>query len=175
MGIRSLIFFVLLLTLLYSGCGTKTPETKEVVKKPETQKMEKATASQPSEQISPPVEEKKYAYTDAGKRDPFISLIQPEKKKKAVISADLPPLQRVDISELRLIGIVWEGSNYIAMISTPDGRGYPVRKGTIIGLNKGVVVDIASDHMVIEEKVKDYLGEVKTKRTVLELRRREEA
>ncbi len=172
---RYLLSFISLLTLLYSGCGTKTPETKEVVKKPETPKMEKTTVSPMADQISPRIEEKKYAYTDAGKRDPFISLIQPEKKKKAVISADLPPLQRVDISELRLIGIVWEGSNYVAMVSTPDGRGYAVRKGTIIGLNKGVVVDIASDHIVIEEKAKDYLGEVKTKRTVLELRRREEA
>ncbi|MEW6410367.1 MAG: pilus assembly protein PilP [Nitrospirota bacterium] len=172
---RYLLSFVLLLTLFYSGCGTKTPETKEVVKKPEIQKMEKATVTPIPEQISPPVEAKKYTYTDGGKRDPFVSLVRPEEKKKAVISADLPPLQRVDISELRLIGIVWEGSNYVAMVSTPDGRGYAVRKGTIIGLNKGVVVDIASDHIVIEEKAKDYLGEVKTKRTVLELRRREEA
>ena len=55
------------------------------------------------------------------------------------VDPTLPPLQRVGLTDMNLIAIIWGGYGYTAMVQTPDGNGYTVRKGTRIGPNAGVV------------------------------------
>ena len=49
----------------------------------------------------------------------------------------LPPLQRVSLTDMNLIAIIWGAYGYTAMVQTPDGNGYTVRKGTRVGPNAG--------------------------------------
>lgn len=102
-------------------------------------------------------DETEYTYDPSGRRDPFTPLIQSgsggEKTKRA-----LPPLQRVGLTEINLIGIIWGGFGYTAMVQTPDGKGYAVRRGTRIGPNNGVVSKVTQNSIVVTERFTDIYG-----------------
>jgi len=127
-------------------------------------------------QITPTVTEDKsqanFSYNPAGKRDPFAPLIVKEDQK--ALTGERPPLERYNIYEFKLAGIVWGGFGYSAMLEGPDGKGYFVHVGTIIGQNKGIVKKITQYTMVIEEKFKTISGESNRKEIVLELRNKQE-
>ncbi len=112
-----------------------------------------------------------YTYNPAGRRDPFAPIIVKESKKG---KEDRPPLERYNLSEFKLTGIIWGGFGYNAMLEGPDGKGYFVRVGTIVGPNRGVVKKITQNTMVIEEQYKTYSGETQHKEIVVELRRKQE-
>ncbi len=116
--------------------------------------------------------EEVYTYRAAGRRDPFAPIISKQEKKAA--QGDRPPLERYNLSEFKLSGIVWGGFGYNAMIEGPDGKGYFIRVGTIIGPNAGVVKRITSSSIVIEEKHKNLAGETERKEIVVELRKKQE-
>ncbi len=113
-----------------------------------------------------------YAYQPAGRRDPFMPIIIKEEKK--ALAGAKTPLERFPISEFKLAGIVWGGLGYHAMLEGPDGKGYFVRVGTVIGPNRGVIKRITQKHMVIEEKYRDPSGEMNKKEIVVELRTTQE-
>lgn len=117
---------------------------------------------------SPPAEQAlEYSYNPQGRRDPFRSiLITTEVAKRLDM---LPPLQRTEVAEMRVIGIVWGSLGYSAMVQTPDGKGYTIRVGTPVGPNQGVVKKITEHSLIIEEKFTDIFGEEKRREVVLEL------
>jgi type IV pilus assembly protein PilP len=94
-----------------------------------------------------------YRYNPAGRRDPFMPIIVKKEVQK---------------------GIVWGGFGYNAMIEAPDGKGYFVRTGTVLGPNRGVVKRITQSTVIIEEKYKTFSGEVQRKEIVVELRKKRE-
>lgn len=96
-------------------------------------------------------------------------IVREEKKAQ---KADRPPLERYNITEFKLTGIVWGGFGYNAMFEGPDGKGYFVRAGTIIGQNGGVIKKITKDSIVIEEKFKTSAGVMQRKEIIVELRKR---
>jgi Tfp pilus assembly protein PilP len=113
-----------------------------------------------------------YTYNPVGRRDPFAPIIIKESKKGK--AGDRPPLERYNINEFKLTGIIWGGFGYNAMLEGPDGKGYFVRVGTIVGPNRGVVKKITQNTMVVEEKYKTYTGETEHKEIVVELRTKQE-
>ena len=113
-----------------------------------------------------------FQYNPDGRRDPFKSIIVSSEKQARV--ENLPPLQRKELSELKLIGIIWGGFGYGAVIQTPDGKGYAVRKGTRIGSNNGIISQITNREVIIKEKYADIFNETKMKETVMELHPRKE-
>jgi type IV pilus assembly protein PilP len=98
-----------------------------------------------------------FTYDASGRRDPFAPVIQRQDGQSS-FDATLPPLQRVGLTELNLIGIVWGGYGYTAMVQTPDGRGYAVRRGTRIGPNNGVVSAITEKGIIVQERFTDLYG-----------------
>jgi type IV pilus assembly protein PilP len=113
------------------------------------------------------------SYNPEGKRDPFRSLIKVEKEKK-VPDPSLPPLQRIELREIRLTGIAWGGFGYEALMQTPDGKGYGAKIGTRIGTNQGIVSRITSKALTVEERSTDILGKVHVASHVMELHPTEE-
>jgi type IV pilus assembly protein PilP len=95
-------------------------------------------------------------------------IVKEEKRAKA---GDQPPLERHNLYDFKLTGVIWGGFGYNAMVEAPDGKGYLVRVGTIIGLNRGVVKKISQGIMVVEEKFKNFSGETERKEIVIELRK----
>lgn len=162
---------VLLLSAFFFGCGESALP---VASKPAPSAASTAVPKPPSEEIvlaEVPVKKEDpaalFQYNPEGRRDPFKSIIIATGKRNAI--ENLPPLQRKELSEMKLIGIVWGGFGHGAIIQTPDGKGYPVRKGTRIGLNNGVVSQITNKEVVVEEKYLDIFGETKVRNVVMEL------
>jgi type IV pilus assembly protein PilP len=153
------------------GCS----ETQKAPTKPVSQPMQKQPiVSAPTGTPIAITEEKPlqaYAYNPVGRRDPFAPIIVRESKRA---KENRPPLERYNISEFKLTGIVWGGFGYNAMLEGPDGKGYFVRVGSIVGPNRGVVKKITQNTMVIEEKYKTYMGETERKEIVVELQRKQE-
>lgn len=112
-----------------------------------------------------------YSYDPSGRRDPF----KPHgiEGKPGEGNLDLPPLQRIGLTELNLIAIVWGGFGYSAMVQTPDGKGYTVRQGTKIGPNQGVVSAITETAVVVQERFTDVYGNKQVREYVKRLHTKE--
>ncbi len=95
-------------------------------------------------------------YDPSGRRDPFAPIIQELQVGKT--DSTLPPLQRVTLTELNLIAIVWGAYGYTAMVQTPEGHGYTVRRGTRIGQNNGVVSAVTERGIIVQERFTDVYG-----------------
>jgi len=108
-----------------------------------------------------PVGREGYVYLPEGRRDPFLSILRDSTGADSAKKSDeinLPPLQRVTVAECTVIGIVWGGFGYTAMVQTPDGRGYVVQRGARIGSNNGVVSAITEKAVIVEERFTDIYG-----------------
>jgi type IV pilus assembly protein PilP len=112
------------------------------------------TVAQPS--IQPPTDIGGIGYDPSGRRDPFAPVVQELQPGK--VDGNLPPLQRVTLTELNLIAIVWGAYGYTAMVQTPEGHGYTVRRGTRIGQNNGVVSAITERGIIVQERFTDVYG-----------------
>lgn len=69
------------------------------------------------------------------------------------------PLQRYDLSQLRLAATIRSREVNRALVKTPDGKGFIVQEGTPIGRNSGFVVDIQKDRIIVEERLLGKDGE----------------
>ncbi len=79
------------------------------------------------------------------------------------------PLERIDLSQLKLVGIVFSENGNKALMEESSGKGYVVSKGTYIGLNSGKVVQINKDRIVIEEEFEDVFGKTKLRQREIKL------
>ena len=112
-------------------------------------------------------------YQPQGKIDPF----EPLFKEQQIVAVSKPkkkriprtPLEKISLSQLKLVGIILARSGNNALVQESSGKGYIIKKGTYIGLNSGQVIEIQMDNVVIQEEVEDVLGKVATKKTELRL------
>ena len=85
-------------------------------------------------------------------------MILKDLKAPTEAKSTLPPLQRVAVTELSVIAIVWGGFGYSAMVQTPEGKGYVVKPGVILGSNNGVVSAITEKSLIVQERFTDVYG-----------------
>jgi len=148
-------------------------------------------ASPPSKAKSPTVEKKKeeptkvaekkepekkeeaeYSYNPAGKPDPFKPFIQLASTRGTRTA--LTPLQKFDISQLKLVAIISAPGGNIALVEDVTGKGYFLKKGTWIGKNDGKVTKILKDKVIVEEVYQDIFGQTKTNEISISLHKAEE-
>ena len=122
--------------------------------------------------VIPGQSEDDYAYDPAGRRDPFAPIVSRESKQLS--QSNLPPLERYPIGEFRMTGILWGGFGYNAVLEGPDGKGYFVHVGSLIGPNRAVVKRITQDSLVLEEKFKNYMGTDDRREIIMNLRKKQE-
>lgn len=120
-----------------------------------------------------------YSYDPKGKPDPFLPpssrLQQSELPKKRVRKHRLPltPLQKVDLSQLKLVGIIVSPTGNKALVEEPSGKGYVITRGTYVGPNFGRVKRILSDRVIVEEEVEDFFsGEMQLQTSELILQKK---
>jgi len=97
-----------------------------------------------------------HTYDPSGRRDPFVPVLQ--QAGPGSIDSTLPPLQRVGLTEINLIAVLWGAYGNAAMVQTPDGNGYTVRRGTRIGPNNGMVTAVTDKGIVVQERFTDVYG-----------------
>jgi type IV pilus assembly protein PilP len=162
--------FLFLLTACEGGAPPPPPPSK--ARAPWAEKK-KAEPVQVVEKKEPEKKPEEFVYNPAGKPDPFKPFIELEQKGR-VSSAHLTPLQKYDISQLKLVAIITGGQGSIALVEDAQGKGYFLRKGTLIGRNDGKVKQILKDRVVIEEVYQDIFGQTKANEISLFLHRAEE-
>ena len=118
--------------------------------------------------------ETEYAYDPTGIGDPFKPFIQITPARRSQKNVFLTPLEKYEISQLKLVAIISTPEGNVALIEDSTGKGYFLKKGTGIGKNDGKVKRILKDKVVIEETYEDVLGKTKTNEISLYLHRVEE-
>jgi type IV pilus assembly protein PilP len=113
-----------------------------------------------------------FIYEPSGRRDPFIPLVDVSRKKESSKKSPrvLGTLESYDIPDFNVIAIVdkGEGKNS-GLLLAPDNKTFVVKVGTVIGLNKGKVMNISKDRIIVKENIKDYKGDLLPRQVVLEL------
>lgn len=163
---RSLIAFGALLTLL-SGCemlgisdgdggGSVPSETKALKPKAPgsaggspTTRLDRAIAAQAD-----------YVYNPIGKRDPFRAFLSMGERGAIETDAPRTPLQKYEIDEYRLVGIIWGIDRPRALVEDPDLVGHVMEIGTYIGKNWGKVTQITSSEVVVTEEYQTMDGDL---------------
>lgn len=165
---NKLVYIFILVAFISLGCKNKVATDK----KPVAQKPAATSSPAPAavQNDGPKVEKEIYVYDPKGRRDPFLSLakvskVKPQRKK------GVSPVENVDVDEIKLIAIAWDSQQYYAMITLPDNKSYTIKNGMSLGLYGGKVIEITKDSVLIREQVKDYRGQVKSKDTILKLRK----
>lgn len=109
-----------------------------------------------------------YSYNPGARPDPFVPLVLPqqalEKGKKG--------LQSLQVSELKLTGIVWDRRGYVALVEAPDGLGYVLKIHDLIG-NAARVTRITTNSVTFEVKEQPYLPQSRVREVQLKLKKEE--
>ncbi len=193
-------FICFFLTIVFAGCKDKAdvPGQPQVVSKKivgqnqgavkspaiaEIKKQSAKTAPQGAEKqkststlpVPPEVE---LIYDPIGKIDPFAPLLKGSgttvagvKLKEKKRRQPLTPLEKVDLSQLTLNGIIQAPSGNRAIVTEASGKGYVIRVGTFIGTQSGRVNEILKDRVIVEEEVENVLGKVVMRTRELKLQK----
>jgi Tfp pilus assembly protein PilP len=169
----SLIVGILAVVSLFAGgfgCSKEPPAPQPVVKRPAPKPEAKAPAAAPAAEAQAKKVEPVALYDPRGKRDPFVSFIKVEERRKAGINTvSLPPLQRYDLGELKFVGVIWTKKGARALVEDAEGKGYSVTVGTRIGRSGGVVSRITGKEIFVREEFVGNRGEKILKESGIQL------
>ena len=116
--------------------------------------------------------QKGFQYNPVGKRDPFRSfVVMRPTEKKYVGSKVLTPLQRYELAQLNLVGIINGPKDKHGLVEDASGKGYVVRVGTYVGKNGGRVIEVRDGELVIEEFYTDYFGREQSESVSMKLQK----
>ncbi len=107
-------------------------------------------------------------FSSEGKRDPFRPY-NLRTKTTARPKENLSPLERFELSQLKLVGIIWDIKEPRALIEDTGGLGYIITVGTPIGSNEGKVKAIHRNEVVVMEYYEDFYGKKKPREVSLKL------
>jgi type IV pilus assembly protein PilP len=110
-----------------------------------------------------PTEDDNYRYDPTGKPDPFRSYVKVFLSQQQDRGTPATPLQRFDLSQLRVTAVVWGNESARALINDPSGKGYIISVGTPIGKNNGRVTRIDDNLVMVKETYVDFRGQASTK------------
>lgn len=181
--------------LLYPICEARTSNKPVVVRKKivmpaaENQKTTMPAPKPDLSDIDPDTEDDTYidvvtayagnkapGYDPAGKIDPFEPLIKntPKDPSQKATYADTDTkgntlLEKIDLSQLKLTGIVRTVSGNKGLVREASGKGHIIVQGTRIGTHGGRVVEVLNDRIIIKEKMQDVIGRIFFKNTEMKL------
>lgn len=102
--------------------------------------------------------EEKFDYILENREDPFVPFLSERAATtksidmNEIVDADstLSGMQLFEPGQLTLVALLKRGNEDLAMVEDFTGKGYIISEGTLIG-RRGVVKDIASNNVIIEE------------------------
>jgi hypothetical protein len=111
-----------------------------------------------------------YAYEAKGRRDPFRPLIAP----RTVEAKQRPKtgLAALEVTELKLAGIVWDRRGFFALVEAPNGAGYVLRVNDMVG-GEARVTRITPEAVTFEVKAATVREPGATRLVELRMRKEE--
>jgi type IV pilus assembly protein PilP len=151
------------------GCS-KEPAAPQPVMKRQAPKPEAKAPAPPATETQAKIAEQVALYDSRGKRDPFVSFIKAEERRKVGIdTTSLPPLQRYDLGELKFVGVIWTKKGAMGLVEDAERKGYSVTVGTRIGRSGGVVSRITEKEILVKEEFVGNRGEKILKESGIQL------
>jgi type IV pilus assembly protein PilP len=132
--------------VLFVGCGGDTPEQSSNVTAPGASAAAAAATKADDDDASAEAE---YVYNPIGKRDPFRTFIATADEEEI---RSPTPLQRYELEQYQLTGIVWGVDRPRALVEDPEGMGHVIELGTYVGKKWGKVTQITSNQLVVTEE-----------------------
>ena len=142
--------------LLLTGCQQDSQSPQPAAQQAAKESLKPATTPSPAVETKEGKKEE-VASSDIKKRNPFKPFLTDLKEKKAVVPTT--PLQKYELDQLKLVAVVWGINGSVAMVEAPDGKGYSVKRGDLIGRRGGRVKRIEKNMVVVEEKFTEATGE----------------
>jgi len=168
------VFVIVLVSFVisvgFSGCEKEedmpppNPIVKRVGPKPEADPSLKG-----EEDENKPSDPAALTYDPEGKRDPFTQFSSRPEETASENQLPLLPLQRYDLGELKMVGVIWGGKDPKALVEDAAGTGYTVSIGERIGRSSGVVTRITEDEIVVREEFPGVGGRRVTRESTLQL------
>ena len=170
------IFAGFLLLLALTGCSKH--EEPPAVPQPKVAQQQK-----PAVKPAVPVQKQLSSAVNAPpsldfsrRADPFKPAVQavvatpaPTGRPSVRSTSDLLPIQSFEVTKFKVAGIIAGLKENRALVIDPNGKGYVVRVGTLIGSNNGRIARITSSSIEVVESIRTEKGRVKKVKTVLTL------
>ncbi|MDZ4662500.1 MAG: pilus assembly protein PilP [Pseudomonadota bacterium] len=96
-----------------------------------------------------------YDYDPKNKRDPFQPYYGQLELLPGKSVGPLMFLQRYELDQLELVGIIWDVSRPKAMIKDPNGTLHVVEQNSKVGRNNGYIAIIREGEIVVVEPIED--------------------
>jgi type IV pilus assembly protein PilP len=143
--------------------------------KPNTNPLPKADGTQPKVEDARTVLQgifEDYNYDPIGKRDPFLPYTAPQAVAECGPFQDCSSggLERFDLDQLKLVGIIWDVKTPKAMFLDPGNVTHVVSEQEKVGRNNGYIAEIREGELVVIEKFYN-LGRFTYQTRVLKLQR----
>lgn len=143
-----------------TGTSAKTPDAKA------TDKQEASVAKRiydPKDRINPfdPL-------FRADKKEVVTNQTDKKKRKKRIPQT---PLERISLNQLKLVAIIRASSGNKALVEDPSSKGYIIKSGTYVGLNSGIVTQINTNSLIVEEELENLMGELILQNTEIKLQK----
>ena len=160
---------LLMLVFLLPGCEMLGLTDGESKKKADEAAAAKAKAD--AEKIALDTDEEDYEYNPIGKRDPFKSFLTRNDDNDGDDTFARTALQKYNITQYNLVGIIWGVERPRALVQDPKGQGHVMELGTYIGKNWGKVTNIQDNSVIITEEYTTNQGELVVETIEMRLRK----
>ena len=173
MSVRFQALGVAIAVCVLAGCGEERPlgpTTEEFNKERQAlaSKLDKGKGKGPARKTDAPAAAGagggfaalggEFSYDPTGRRDPFRSYEWEHMKREFADSQQSGPLEQYDLSQLSLVGVVWDVGRARALVQDPSGMSYVVAAGARMGKNSGLVTRIDDNLVVVRERYVDLYG-----------------
>ncbi len=116
--------------------------------------------------LPPMPKEQGFSYQASDQRDPFLSITGlqrlEEQRKNSAVHPDAKrkreALESYQLDTLRMVGSLQKSGNLLALVQSPDGVVYTVRKNNYLGHNHGRVTALSKDKIELVEIIPDGMG-----------------
>lgn len=172
------ILYGMLMGSLLGACLLMLPGCQEPPPPPPAQEKPEREAPPPPEEEEDVIEATPtpaYTYDGAGRREPFETLVQeavPEAQDVVITPPPeeaTSPLQQFDVKQIVVTGIILGGFGDYARVKAPDGESYTINVGTLMGRNRGKVIAISENEVLVRERIEYESGNVEEVETSLQL------
>jgi type IV pilus assembly protein PilP len=115
-------------------------------------------------------------YNPEGKINPFEPIYsnEPTKHAPTVHQTDCisnPVLEGMDMSQLKLTGIIITERQPMALVQEADGKGHILKENVCYGRHGGKIERILNDRIIVREEMLGSTGQIQIKMTELKLKR----
>jgi Tfp pilus assembly protein PilP len=165
--VTNVLVLVVGMGFVFTGCERSSPPPIITPAKPRKKAVQKTSSPN---KAAKPKKEVALSYNPTGLADPFKPFVQIGSPGKTVKGLPRTPLQEYDLSQLKLTAIIWTGgADGRAMVEDSAGKGFTLKKGTYIGKRGGKVKAIQLDRVIIEEPIRVFGEQAKTREIVLKM------